>query len=356
MPVRRVLPSPSSRLRALRPALALLAAALGLAATAALAALPARALELSVLAYNVAGLPQGISGSNPAVNTVQISPLLNPYDLVVVQEDFAYHNDLVSAITHPYVSVKDTSDRPPFAFGLGDGLNTFSRLPFTDFTRVTWEECFGTFSNSSDCLTPKGFSVERHALREGVFLDVYNWHADAGSDPEDQVVRRAEVRQLIAFMQGFSSDNAVLLMGDTNSRYTREGDILQELLGVTGLSDAWIEFARGGDVPGRGASLRAGCATDPAGPDCERVDKILYRSSDVLRLELLDHDVPAGFVDATGQPLSDHEPVSARFRLRVVPEPGTAALLGLALAAGGARRRTRKRTRSRVPSASPRVV
>ncbi len=33
--------------------------------------------SLRVLTYNVAGLPQGVSGGNPIVNTPLISPLLN---------------------------------------------------------------------------------------------------------------------------------------------------------------------------------------------------------------------------------------------------------------------------------------
>jgi hypothetical protein len=36
----------------------------------------------SVLTYNVAGLPLGFSSSSPEVNTVQISPRLNAFDLV----------------------------------------------------------------------------------------------------------------------------------------------------------------------------------------------------------------------------------------------------------------------------------
>src|SRR5688572_5820705 len=40
------------------------------------------------LTYNVAGLPEGVSKSHPAANTPLMSPLLNDFDLVVVQEDF----------------------------------------------------------------------------------------------------------------------------------------------------------------------------------------------------------------------------------------------------------------------------
>ena len=67
------------------------------------------------LTYNVAGLPEPFSGSEPDVNTVLISPLLNDYELVLVQEDWIdpvppvpgidfHHDDLISQVDHPYLS------------------------------------------------------------------------------------------------------------------------------------------------------------------------------------------------------------------------------------------------------------
>lgn len=84
----------------------------GLVVVAVLAGLgvPAGAAEpppsgtFTTLTYNVAGLPEGLSGSNPSVNTPLISPLLNAYDLVLVQEDWIdaagvdfFHDDVISA-------------------------------------------------------------------------------------------------------------------------------------------------------------------------------------------------------------------------------------------------------------------
>lgn len=306
-----------------------------LAFAALLATSPAGALTLDVLTYNVAGLPEGISGSSPIANHPQISPLLEPYDLVAVQEDFAYHELLVASLTHPFQSEKDTNPGPfgeQLGFAFGDGLNTFSRDPFSDFFRVTWDVCFGVVTNASDCLTPKGFSYERRTIAPGVFLDVYNFHADAGGAPEDLAARASNVRQLYQHVVDFSSDVAVIVLGDTNSRYTRADDVLPEMLAATGLRDVWVELERGGVLPAIGPSLQD-CA-DPSGPDCERVDKIFFRSSALLEITALEHDVPAAlFTDAAGAPLSDHDPVFARFELRAIPEPGTLVLLAPGLAA-----------------------
>lgn len=310
---------------------------------------PATADTLSVLTYNVAGLPAEVSGSDPVANHPQISPLLNAYDLVLVQEDFAYHDLLVADLQHPYQSIKDTNPGE-LGVGFGDGLNTFSQWPFQNFTRVTWDECFGFLENASDCLTPKGLSFQRHVLAPGAFLDVYNWHADAGGAPEDQAARRSNTRQLYAEIGTRSAGHAVLVMGDTNSRYTREGDVLPEMLDAVELEDVWIELERGGVRPELGPSLTAACATDPSSGDCERVDKIMYRSSEWVQLEPTLHEVPDElFSDSEGEPLSDHAPVHAVFEVTVVPEPDGMAPLAAAALLAIARARRRRGESSPAP-------
>lgn len=303
----------------------------------ALAPTMARAGSFSLLTYNVAGLPEGLSSSTPTVNIPQISPRLNGFDLVLVQEDFAFFPELAADTTHPFVSVTDDSTRPPVVAPVGDGLDRFSRSPFSEHTRVTWEECFGLATNASDCLAPKGFAVARHDFGPGLGVDVYNLHAEAGSDEPDLAARQANMRQLIAFAQVFSADRAVIIAGDTNSRYTREGDILPELLAELALHEVWIELSRGGVLPEIGPSLRDCPPDDFEGPDCELVDRVFYRSSDALTLRAVDYQVENElFQDGEGVPLSDHEAVSARFQIHPAPEPiglGLLALLGPGLLA-----------------------
>ena len=313
--------------------------------------------SFTALTYNVAGLPLGFSSSTPEVNNALISPRLNAFDLVAVQEDFGFHADLTSQVTHPFLSIKDTTDTTlakDLAMlinqpepGLGDGLNRMSRIPFANHMRVTWNDCFGEFSNGSDCLAPKGFAVARHELAPGAFVDVYNWHADASDAPEDLAARRSEVRQLYTFIQAFSAGQAVLVLGDTNSRYTRDGDILPEMLAATGLSDVWVDLAAGGVLPIVGPKLDACVENGLAGGDCERIDKIFYRGGGGVTLVPTAYEVPSdGFKDALGVPLSDHEPVVASFQW-AVPEPGASVLVALGItllplgaAAAAARRRS----------------
>jgi hypothetical protein len=262
----------------------------------------------SVLTYNVAGLPDILSSGNPAENTTTIGQRINSYDIVQVQEDFNYHADLYSTDQHPF----RTSTSGPAGFG--DGLNTVSNYSFMDFQRVDWAACNGT-----DCLTPKGFTFMRIRLAEGVYVDFYNLHTNAGTTDADLSARRSNITQLSNFIAANSAGNAVIVMGDTNTRYTRSGDNIRDLAGNNGLTDAWVSFVRGGTPPVAGSEA---LTCDPADVNnyCEVVDKILYRGNRFISLNLVSYaNENAAFLDADDEPLSDHYPISARFTWTLNP-------------------------------------
>jgi hypothetical protein len=239
----------------------------------------------SALSYNVAGLPQGISSGNPAVNTKLISPKLNTFDLVAVQEDFSFHADLVSAMTLPFRSTPKTT------LPLGDGLNVFSKFAFTEGARVAWKDCNGIGSAGSDCLTPKGFEPVLMSLG-GAPLHVFNMHADAGRGTGDQAARRKQVVQLLASIASTTGTEALIVMGDNNMNATDE-DQVQSLLTGAGLTDV----------------CRALSCADPG-----RIDRIMFRSSTALKLVPKTYAVDTSvFVDGAGGPLSDHEAIIATF-------------------------------------------
>nr|WP_176459587.1 hypothetical protein [Rhodococcus sp. OK302] len=60
--------------------------------------------------------------------------------------------------------------------------------------------------------------------------------------------RSANLDQLTRFIAARSAGNAVVVMGDTNSRYTRAGDSIAEFAAANGLRD-------GVDLRNRGQSL-----------------------------------------------------------------------------------------------------
>ncbi|MCX5051921.1 jacalin-like lectin [Streptomyces sp. NBC_00474] len=286
----------------------LAAATLALSGLAATGATPASAAasattgSFNVLTYNVAGLPEGLSSSHPATNTPLISPRLASYDIVNVQEDFNYHAALYAGDNHPYRTATSGGA------AVGDGLNTLSNYPLDDFERVKWNKCTGT-----NCLTPKGFTLARVRLAEGVFLDLYNAHPNADDSDDALAARRANIQQLSDFIRANSAGNAVLVMSDTNTRYTRSADNIRTLVNDNGLTDAWVKLVKGGTAPTQGADPLL-CPTSAPSNDCEVVDKVLYRSSRLLSLDATHYnDEWAKFLDSKGGNLSDHFPHTVGF-------------------------------------------
>jgi Endonuclease/Exonuclease/phosphatase family len=263
-----------------------LAALMGLASLAWIAPASARTGHLRVLTYNVARLPDGFSTPHPSRNMGRIGQLLAGSDLVLLQEDFAYGAPLREGVTLPFQSA-------PFAqtgrLDYGDGLSQFAILPFTPLERETWRACNGIVSAYLDCLTPKGFTFTHQTLAPGVSVDVYNLHLDAGGSAGDAHAREAQIEQLIAAINRHSAGSALLVAGDTNIRGHQRG-LLQHFEQQTGLVDV--------------------CAA----LNCEqpqRIDRLFFRGSSALRWLPRTWRLDSRFVDAEGQPLSDHLAVTA---------------------------------------------
>jgi hypothetical protein len=145
-----------------------------------------------------------------------------------------------------------------------------------------------------------------------VFIDFYNLHADAGTETGDLTARTANLRQVAAQIATRSTGNAVLVFGDTNSRYSRTADVgVRELLAVLdttgpGLTDAWVQLERGGAVP----TVESLCDNPSTTDSCETVDKVFYRPSPLVSLSATAFRyVSDRFLQADGNILSDHNPI-----------------------------------------------
>lgn len=276
----------------------------------------------SVLTYNIAGLPQGISSSNPESNIPRISPLLNDYDVVLTQEDFDwwmpiaavldfanYHSRLRADVIHPYRTARHPG---PAAVGVnpsarpllvGDGIGVLSTYPLIEERVAAWHGCFGGLlpPGAGDCLAMKGFRMVRMVLGDGAEVDVYSLHAEAGGTTRDQELQVENYVQLAEAVEAWSAGRAVVIGGDTNLHIGEHAD------GADG-ADAviWSAFLE-----------RLGLADVCAELDCEHptsIDKIAYRSGGGLDLVPRSIDQPTDrFRRSSGAPLSDHPPVVAEF-------------------------------------------
>ncbi|KAM0275823.1 hypothetical protein ACHAQH_007368 [Verticillium albo-atrum] len=268
--------------------------------------------DLNVLTMNVAGLPAFLQGNDvPGDKTVN-SRLIGTkfiqhgYDVINVQEDFNYHAALYSTATLPYRTA--TSGGVPF----GSGLNTLSQHDIIDTVRVKWDTCSN--DSGSDCLTPKGFTLTRVAVSDGAqgaaFVDVYNFHTDAGTAAGDLTARTSNLRQLSAYITKWSAGNAVVAFGDSNSRYSRTPDDIRVFRRDNGMTDPWVELVRGGVEP----TVESVCSNPSTTNFCETVDKVFYRSGPTLTLEAAGWAYDsARFLQDNGSILSDHNPVAANF-------------------------------------------
>lgn len=272
--------------------------------------------EFAALAYNVAGLPQPLSGSNPETNMPLISPLLNDYDLVLVQEDWltpqpnglaplrVYHAILAAEAEHPFQSVPAPlplgSDPARPSAQVSDGLNRFSQFPFGEIIRQAWAGCD---NNSGDCLALKGFSVARTELAEGVCIDVYNIHGEAGNEEGDRALKDDNTRDLAGFIEVYSAGRAVIIGGDFNQRRSRSHDAanLDYLVDTVGITNA---------------CNAVGVVDD------EAIDKFFFRSSNTVTLNPTRCQFELEkFATPGGQPLSDHDALAVTFSWSAQPDP-----------------------------------
>jgi len=255
------------------------------------------AAEFDLLSYNVHGLPSWIAGDEPELRTPEIARLAEPYDVVLIQEDWSYHDLLVAGTTHDTVE-RGNESRFAIATWLpvfgGSGLTLLARGDVTALDHGYYSACSGWLGGANDCLATKGWLRVR--LRFGSHeVDLYNTHLDAGPGDEDRVARGVQLEELAAAIEAASADVPVVLAGDFNLPHANARDraLLDRLLERTGLQDSG---ARG---------------PDPA----RHLDYILYRGAAKSRLEVISAREASEFKRPDGTPLSDHPALKARFRV-----------------------------------------
>lgn len=270
--------------------------------------LGARAAELRLLTYNTHGLPAWISRDDPEARFPEIGAESNRYDVVLLQEDFAYHERLRERARHRFVLRGNPSRMPACPICSGSGLTTLVRAGAVEAVEAErarpYASCSGWLGGANDCLATKGFLHARLRLDGGATLHVVNTHLDAGREPADREARRAQLETLAEVLEGETGGEALVVAGDLNLDDAVPADraLLEAFRTRLGLRDA-------------------GARPDPDG-GWEVIDYVLVRSGASARVTVLEAGEDPGFARA-GRPLSDHPALFVRLRVEPVTASST---------------------------------
>ncbi|MBQ9163735.1 MAG: hypothetical protein IJ163_03055 [Bacteroidaceae bacterium] len=298
--------------------------------------------NFTVCALNVDGLPQRILTLNlnedgpGEEGTKLISQYLasKGYDILGFSEDFNYDGSLRRYMTdYSYGTIRSTLSLTSLSIPFDtDGLNLYwkSSQGISAFDE-SWTRWTDSKSGEGNQFIKKGFRYYTVELEEGILIDVYVLHMDAGGT-EYADTRNAQWSQLSdAVLANPYPSRPKIIIGDTNSRWTRE-DIMGKFYNPVStkytVNDAWVELCLNGnyneatvDPSGYGWGY-----VDQSNPldysKYEVVDKIIYlnpKGSNTLQLKAtsftLNQDYTYGTVNGSGdtKPLGDHKPLVVTF-------------------------------------------
>ncbi len=309
--------------------------------------------SFSVCALNVDGLPNKILGIdiNPDGKGADGAAAIGKYlrqsgvNVMALSEDFNYHSHLVDALGDGYHigTYRGGISADKYKLNVSfdtDGLEFIVKSPltFADESWTAWKQTYGKFSNGSDELINKGYRFYTVDFGGGVLVDFYTMHMDAETDPKDNAARASQWEQLRDAILANPNGHAVIVMGDTNSRYTRD-DILSLFInpikeaGKYTVTDAWINLCKNGEYPELDNSEKLVIPADKkTDPDAYRyyeiVDKVLFlnpvnpANSTTLTANSITFDAK-NYQSEDGKLLGDHVPVIVNFTATYHADPST---------------------------------
>lgn len=292
--------------------------------------------SFSAVALNVDGLPNTVAGitvneDGPgSKGTKKISSYLaaKGYDMIGCSEDFNYNGSLMESLSANYTcgtiraTLSLTNLRIPFDT---DGLNLVWKNATVNASGESWTRWNSSKSGEGNQFVKKGY---RHydVIIDGTSMDVYIMHMDAGGE-DYATSREGQWRQLAEAINNADASRPKLIIGDTNSRWTRE-DIKTNFIDVLSTSlkasDVWVELFRDGAYP----TTDMADLTDQTDPtdytSYEIVDKIIYINPTAANTPQLvpqsfriEQDYTYDTVDHDGNTnaLGDHKPVVVDFKI-----------------------------------------
>lgn len=301
----------------------------------------AQQIRFKAAALNVDGLPPQFDAvltqidMNPdgpqETGTRRMSELISEkgWNIVGVSEDFDYNEELMSQLTDYYSSgtwrgkMEISNGNVLEMLVHTDGLNFIwqKSLSVGGEQWVRWNKTYGNLKNGYDENIEKGYRYYWVKFDEGIEVDVYVLHMDAETDAEDIAARESQLTQLADAIIASHNRRPIIILGDTNCRYTR--DKLKELLidrinadERFTIHDPWVDMQWNGEYPDYGTD--AMMTSQYGMQKGEVVDKVFYinnteASGLTLTANSYLHDADFSYINGT--PISDHYPVVVDFTI-----------------------------------------
>jgi len=261
------------------------------------------AVVLTVLTYNVHGLDAWLVDDDPVARMPQISERLDKYDVALIQESWSYFDLLAASATHP---VRERGNGPHPGMFFQTGLTGFARPPLLAVSRGSLGACSGWLTGANDCFADKGYLRLRLRLDDGLAVDFWTVHLDAGEGDGDRAARSAQLDQLVKRVRELSGNRALVIAGDFNlAEQNGEDHMLLE------------RFRQALEL------VDTGARSAPDGPFAQKhIDYILFRDGPGVWLEPLEAGEAREFSDGPA-PLSDHPALFVKLRVTPVAERRT---------------------------------
>ena len=307
----------------------------------------------SIATLNVDGLPQKIlvAKVNPdgpgGGGSVRIGRYLQKrgYDLVFMQEDFNYHEELTVPLEDDYQTDTWSGDVGVDGHQIDflhlqnhrfecDGLMGAWKngITLTSTSRTPWTANFGKFSHALDEMVTKGFRRYELTVPVGFFngtqIVVYNMHMDAGDtaderEGKDSLDRDARLKQWNQLRDDILTQldtRPIIIVGDLNSYYCRDqikSNFIDkiEATGRAKVYDAWVELQNGGRYPDPVDGIVC-CETDGNILESgEVLDKVLYiNPTNGIGIHAVSYQLDTTGYQHDGKMLGDHYPVIVTFQ------------------------------------------
>lgn len=310
--------------------------------------------------YNVDGLPNisGINKDGPQQEgTVFIATAANNsnWDFFGVSEDFEYHSTLLEGLTNynagtwrGTVTEAQLSSRADT-----DGLCLFwnknKDIVTENESYIQFTHEYGGVTGGANTCIKKGFRYYLVTLKDGTKIDVYITHMNTYSSgniftPASNWLNAAngQLTEIADYIKSHQNGRPIVVMGDTNCRYTRHL-IKQNLIDAINedsnleIVDPWCSLTWGNDFSSVGGDTyplyggKSIMVSDATGTNAntdviiseadgglqkgEIVDKIFYINCRDAKTQLKAKSYlrDTSFKKADGTPLADHYPVVVNF-------------------------------------------